>query len=80
MRNASLIIPVTLAVALALGSLASCVSAPVIAKSHPASAEAPAGRLAGVAPSLRNGVVSYPDVPEVRAAPPPDHSHHQHEP
>ena len=62
----------------ALGAIGACASTPMIAKSHPASAEAPAGRIAGVAPSLRNGVVSYPDVPEVRAAPPPDHTHHHH--
>ena len=40
-----------------------------------ASADAPAGRLAGAPASLRPGVVSYPDVP-VRAAEPPHHHHH----
>jgi hypothetical protein len=66
--------------ALILLVLVSCASAPVIAPSHPASTQAETGRLAGVAPSLRAGVVAYPDVPPLRTAPPPDHSHHQHKP
>jgi hypothetical protein len=60
--------------------LASCASKPAIAPSHPASPQAEVGRLAGVAPSLRAGVVVYPDVPPLRTAPPPDHSHHHHTP
>jgi len=67
------------ALILALG--ASCASAPAISPTHPASAQAPAGRIAGVAPSLRAGVISYPDVPPVPdTPPPPDHSHHHHQP
>lgn len=61
-------------------ALASCASQPVIAPSHPASAQAEVGRLAGVAPSLRAGVVAYPDVPPLRTAPLPDHSHRHHTP
>jgi hypothetical protein len=66
--------------ALILLALASCASSPVIAPSHPASVQAEVGRIAGVAPSLRAGVVAYPDVPPLRTAPPADHSHHHHTP
>jgi hypothetical protein len=66
--------------ALILLVLASCASSPAIAPSHPASAQADVGRLAGVAPSLRAGVVAYPEVPPLRTAAPPDHSHHHHTP
>jgi len=62
--------------ALILFALASCASAPQIAPSHPASARAEVGRLAGVSPSLRAGVVAYPDVPPLRTAPAPAHHHH----
>lgn len=60
--------------------LAGCASTPVLPPAHPASATAPAGRLAGVAPSLRASVVSYPDVPALRSAPPADHDHTHHHP
>lgn len=46
--------------------------------SHPASADAPAGRLAGAPPSLRPGVVDYKDVPPVREGEPKDAGHHHH--
>jgi hypothetical protein len=50
-----------------------------VAGSHPASAKAPAGRLAGAPPSLRPGVVEYKDVPAVREGEPKDGGgHHQH--
>jgi len=48
------------------------VSAPVLPATHPINA--PPGRLAGPPASLRPGVVAYPDVPPVRAA--PEHHHH----
>lgn len=63
--------------ALILLALASCASTPVIAPSHPASAQAEVGRLAGVAPSLRAGVIAYPDVPPLRTGPAPTHHHHK---
>jgi hypothetical protein len=56
--------------------VAGCASTPALAPDHPASPTAPAGRLAGVAPSLRTGVVSYHDVPPMRAATAPPHHHH----
>lgn len=43
---------------------------------HTASRAAPVGRLAPAPPSLRPGVVVYPDVPAIRPAAPVDHSHH----
>lgn len=45
---------------------------------HPASADAPVGRLAGAPPALRPGVVQYKDVPAMREGPPPDTHHHHH--
>jgi hypothetical protein len=56
--------------------VAGCATTPAVAPDHPASATAPAGRLAGVAPSLRAGVVSYPDVPPLRTTADPPHHHH----
>jgi hypothetical protein len=57
--------------------LAGCsVAATPPAATHPASASAPTGRLAGAPPSLRAGVVVYPDVPPLRAAEPAGHHHH----
>jgi hypothetical protein len=52
------------------------VSPPALAPTHPASALAPAGRLAGAPASLRPGVVEYPDVPAARTEPAPHHHHH----
>lgn len=45
---------------------------------HPASADAPAGRLAGPPPALRPGVVDYKNVPPLREGPPADGGHHHH--
>jgi hypothetical protein len=55
---------------------ACAVHGPALAPTHPASATAPIGRLAGAPPSLRPGVVTYPDVPATRAAPEAPHHHH----
>ena len=56
-------------------ALASCTAhAPELPPDHPASSRAPIGRVAGAPASLRPGVVAYPDVPAVRAA--PEHHHH----
>jgi hypothetical protein len=54
---------------------ACAVDVPLPAK-HPANVSAPAGRLAGAPATLRPGVVSYPDVPALRAEPPPQQHHH----
>lgn len=57
--------------------LGGCAVGPgALAPSHPANAAAPAGRLAGAPPSLRPGVIAYPDVPVGKPATPTDH--HQH--
>ena len=53
-------------------------TAPAITASHPASPEAPAGRVAGAPPSLRAGVIAYPDVPPLDAEKPTGHDHHKH--
>jgi hypothetical protein len=63
-------------IALAL-ALAGCAVKPApLSATDPAQPTAPTGRLAGAPPALRAGVVEYKDVPAVRNAPPPDHSHH----
>jgi len=58
--------------------LAGCaVPAPARPATHPASASAPTGRLAGPPPSLRPGAVEYKDVPALRNdTPAPEHHHH----
>jgi len=56
---------------------AGCATAPALPADHPASPSAPIGRLAGAPPSLRAGVVTYPDVPALRTAPAEPHHHHQ---
>lgn len=57
--------------------VAGCAVAPAaLPGSHPASASAPPGRLAGAPAELRPGVVVYADVPALRTAPPPAHHHH----
>jgi len=64
---------------LALVLASGCAStAPAIPASHPASAQAPAGRLAGAPPSLRAGVIVYPDVPPLETERPRGHEHHHH--
>jgi hypothetical protein len=52
-------------------------SAPALPATHPATASAPQGRLAGAPPSLRAGAVTYPEVPPLRTGAEPDH-HHNH--
>jgi hypothetical protein len=60
--------------------LASCATTPpALPASHPASARAPIGRLAGPPATLRPGVVTY-DLPPPRAAEPEQHHHHHHAP
>ena len=57
----------------ALLFLAGCaVAAPAL----PPAVTASPGRLAGAPATLRPGVVVYPDVPVVRAAPAEHHHHH----
>jgi hypothetical protein len=53
-------------------------TAPAVTASHPASPQAPAGRLAGAAPSLRAGVIAYPDVPPLETEKPRGHQHDHH--
>lgn len=53
-------------------------TAPAIPASHPASPQAPAGRLAGAPPSLRAGVIAYPEVPPLETERPRGHEHHHH--
>lgn len=62
---------------LALVLLAGCAAsaAPLDAK-HPASSSASAGRIAPAPPSLRVGVIAYPDVPKPQAQPAGQHHHH----
>jgi hypothetical protein len=62
------------ALAIVLGGCA--VGPSALAPGHPASAAAPAGRLAGAPPSLRPGVIAYPDVPVASPTKAPDHHHH----
>lgn len=52
-------------------------TAPALPTSHPANPQAPAGRLAGAPPSLRAGVVTYPEVPPLEAEK-RGHDHHEH--
>jgi len=61
-------------------AVAGCASGPrALPATHAANASAPVGRLAPAPPSLRPGVVVYPDVPAIRPAAPVDHSqHHKH--
>ncbi len=62
--------------AVMLLALVGCaVSAPELAAPNPASPHAAAGRLAGPPPSLREHVVTYPDVPALRTTPEPEHHH-----
>jgi len=62
---------------LALLVAAGCaVDAPALDARNPASPAAPTGRLAGASPTLRPGVVAYPDVPALRTGPAPMHHHH----
>lgn len=62
--------------AITLTMLAACSVRSSRPASHPASAAAPVGRLAGAPPSLRPGVVEYPDVPALREQAPAEHHHH----
>jgi hypothetical protein len=63
--------------ALLAGSAGCAVHAPAVPATHPASASAPTGRLAGAPPALRAGVVDYTDVPAMREGAPADaHEHH----
>ena len=59
--------------------LAAC-AAPkrTVPSSHPASREAPTGRLAGAPASLRPGVVDYKDVPAMREGESKAGSGHEH--
>ncbi len=61
---------------------AGCAVPPVTVRtlptSHVASPNAPIGRLAGAPPSLRAGVVAYPDVPPLEAEQRRNHDHHEH--
>jgi hypothetical protein len=57
--------------------VASCaVQAPARVQTHPATPTAPIGRLAGSPPALREGAITYPDVPPVRSEPAGEHHHH----
>jgi hypothetical protein len=49
-----------------------------VATPHPASTEAPTGRLAGAPPSLRPGVIDYKDVPATHQGEPANGSGHHH--
>jgi len=61
--------------------LAACAAhAPPPGATHPASASAPIGRLAGPPASLRPGAVSYPDLPIAPPSAPSPHSGHHHAP
>ena len=63
---------------LALLFVAGCAVAPAtLPATHPAAASAPPGRLAGAPATLRPGVVAYPDVPAIQAAPEQHHHHAQ---
>jgi hypothetical protein len=64
----------------ASASMGCAVHAPAHPATHPASATAPTGRLAGAPPALRAGVVEYPDVPAIREGAPADEHHHHHQP
>lgn len=56
-------------------ALAGCaVTVPPVPAGHPASVQAPAGRLAGPPATLRPGAVVYDDLPKL--ATPPAHHHH----
>ena len=50
-------------------------TAPAIPASHPASPQATPGRIAGAPPSLRAGVIAYPDVPPLETEKPGGHQH-----
>ncbi|MCX5747034.1 MAG: hypothetical protein NT062_31575 [Proteobacteria bacterium] len=76
MRRLTLIIVVVVLVVVVTGG--GCAIDPDRPVGHPASPTAPIGRLAPAPPSLRPGVVAYPDVPLVRAA--PEHHHHKQTP
>lgn len=65
-------------VILALALAGCAVPARPVPATHPASATAPTGRLAGAPPALRHGVVEYKDVPPMHREAPVDHSHHHH--
>lgn len=52
-------------------------TAPALPASHPANSHAATGRLAGAPPSLRAGVVAYPDVPPLDTEK-RGHDHHDH--
>lgn len=54
-------------------------SPPALDARNPANPSAPPGRLAGPPPSLRAGVISYPDVPVSAPKKPAEH-HHHHKP
>jgi hypothetical protein len=69
-----------LAFAFLVGSAGCAVHAPAVPATHPASASAPTGRLAGPPPALRAGVVEYKDVPPTRQAAPADAHQHHHPP
>ena len=65
--------------ALVLVVVAACAVQPERPATHPASPDAPTGRLAPAPPSLRPGVANYTEVPPLRA---PDEGsggdHHHH--
>lgn len=58
----------------ALLLLAACAVPP---RASPTAVTAPPGRLAGAPEALRANVVSYPNLPTVRAPEPPHHHHPQ---
>jgi len=83
-RLASLQLASRLLLSASVSATAACAAsvAPVPA-AHPASPDAPTGRLAGAPPSLRPGVVRYADspgstgpAPALDAPPAPGHHHH----
>jgi hypothetical protein len=58
--------------------VAGCAIAPrPLPATHPSSAGAPVGRLAGASATLRPGVAGYDDLPAPRATEP---AHHHHTP
>jgi hypothetical protein len=56
---------------------AGCAASPSsLSSQHPASSTATQGRIAPAPPSLRAGVIAYPDVPKPQTKPAGHHHHH----
>jgi hypothetical protein len=77
MRSPSCVSVIMKSVLLALATACAVPKRPVPA-SHPASPQAPAGRLAGAPPALRPGVIDYKEVPTLREGEPADGGGHHH--